>query len=48
MEREKQIMEELNGKRRAYWYSKMWALIMVKNIEECGAEASFVNGVTLK
>ncbi|MCY4513041.1 MAG: hypothetical protein OXB86_05070, partial [Bdellovibrionales bacterium] len=42
LEQEEQKMKELNGKRKAYWYAKSWAVTMAESIEECGAEASFV------
>lgn len=44
LEQEEQKMKELNGTRRAYWYSKEWALGMAESIEGCGAKASFVSG----
>ena len=44
LEQEGQRMQELNGQRRVYWYSKEWALSLAESIEKCGAEASFVSG----
>ena len=44
LDEEKKEMEELNGKRLVYWYSKEWALAMAEDIICCGGTAEFVNG----
>ena len=47
LEQETALMKGRN-KRFVYWYSREWALYIYDKVEQCGANATFVNGITFK
>lgn len=48
LEQEERLMEGRGGTRFVYWYSDEWARYIAAKIEECGAEAAFVDGVQFR
>ena len=47
LEKEKQMMQKLSGKRWIYWYDKLWAIAIADKVVFCGGKTSFVNGLKL-